>query len=142
MTDDRLLDLLADREHGIEREHRLLEDHRDRAPAQRRPLRLGEPADVEPGHPDRTVDLHPALVEQPHQRAERDALARAGFAEDPEHLAGSQVEAHTVDGVHRALAREEAHAQVADGYDRLRGGGTHAGPLVPARLWPVPACTM
>ena len=35
--------------------------------------------------------------QQPYQRPQRDALARAGFAENAKHLAGFQLEADAVD---------------------------------------------
>ncbi len=82
------VDLEADREAGIEAGHRLLEDHRhvladDPAPvAGRQPQQVGagerQAVGRDPGGPG----------QQPHDRQHRHALARAGLADDRQHLAG------------------------------------------------------
>src|ERR1700759_4606883 len=86
-------DLLADREHRIERAHRLLEDHAD-APA------------ADPAHLARADLQEIAAVEQdlaghaalgPRQEAQDgeagDGLAAARFADDAQPLAGPELEA-------------------------------------------------
>ena len=91
VLDDRLGDLLADRVDRVERRHRLLEDHR-------RPRRRA----ASPGPPRASVEHRPARRagrcprcarsrrQQAHQRAQGDALAGAGFAQDAQRLAARQ----------------------------------------------------
>ncbi|WP_241021914.1 hypothetical protein [Burkholderia sp. Ac-20353] len=78
---DRLADLVADREHRVERRHRFLEDHRDiRAAhaAHRRGARLREVElrAVAPPQRDPAAREHAAAVlDEPHQRERRDRFA-------------------------------------------------------------------
>ena len=52
--------------------------------------------------------------DEPHQRQHGDALARAGFADDAEHLALLDREIEVVDRVQQAAARSELDREVAD----------------------------
>ncbi len=111
---DRLGDLLADREHRIERQHRLLEDHRHRGAPHVGERAVVERQDVVAVDHDLAGDLALARRQQPHHRLERDALARARLAQDGHDLAARQVERHAVDGVHRRVARDERDGEVVD----------------------------
>ena len=51
---------------------------------------------------------HRRLGQQPHQRHARDALAAAGLADDPEHLARRERERELVDGVHGRRRRSRS----------------------------------
>ena len=90
---DHLDDLIADAVDGVQRRHRILEDHRDvlaadvaqlvvaRARSRSRPSNRTEPAIVGVG-----------CAGQPEQGLRGDALAGAGFADDRQDLALGQVE--------------------------------------------------
>src|SRR2546423_1760214 len=60
-------------------------------------------------------------IDQPEQREAGDGLARAGFADDPEHFAAPDRERYAVDRFHDAGTGEEMDLQVFDGED-----GAHA----------------
>ena len=120
VADHGLGDLLADGVDRIEREHRLLKDHRDGAPAHALERGFIERQHVLAGDLDRAGD-HAALRRQHAQQgAQRHALAGAGFAEQAEHLALGERDVDAVDRMHRALAGEP-DAQVADIDDRTHG---------------------
>ena len=53
-------------------------------------------------------------VQQPHDREVRDALARAGLADDAERLAARERERDVGDGLHDAVRRREADGEPAD----------------------------
>src|SRR5262249_18327795 len=102
---DRLNDLAADRVHGTERGHRLLEDERDLPAADRAHLlaiRL-ELREIDhrgraavagrPSEPDLAVDDSARPIDDAQDRARGDALAAAAFADDAERAAGRHVEA-------------------------------------------------
>src|SRR5207245_10997526 len=71
-------------------------------------------------------DLRPLFRQQPHQRAHGHALARAGFAEQAEHLAIAQRQREIVHGIDGALAGE-ANIETADLDERAHAAfGTFA----------------
>ena len=130
---DRLGDLLADRIDGIERCHRLLEDHRDRTAAQLRQLRRRQLEHRLAVQPDVALDLR-VIGQQAHQRLQADTLAGAGFAKDGQRLAACQRERHAVHRRHIRAAATEAHRQIVDPQDRRFNGHDvrHAAPAVHA----------
>ena len=85
---DRLDDLVADPVDGVERGHRVLEDHRDPLAAHLAAARLSLSVDQL-----LAVELHRALdprvgrAGEADDRLRGDALARAGLADDRQHLA-------------------------------------------------------
>ena len=91
-----LRELPADREHRVQRRRRLLEDHRalgaaDLAqPLARSPITTSSPCSTTAPR-----DLG-GLGQQAEDRAGGDRLARAGLADDREHLAGGDLEVDTV----------------------------------------------
>src|SRR5581483_5848208 len=101
---DRLRDDLADGHAGIERGVGILEDH----------LHLLAHADhrlaVEPGevHALEADLAGRRLVETQHQAAER-GFAAARLADQPQRLAGLDVDGHVVDRAHLAWRAQEAH---------------------------------
>ena len=117
---DRLDDLRAHGVHRAERRHRFLRDQRDLRAAQ---IAHQPPARRQAREVDRLVaalaiqDLAAGdasrRIDQLQDRAHRDALAAAAFADDADDLAGEHVEAHAVDRAHRAFVQAERHAQVA-----------------------------
>ncbi len=91
MAAEHLGDLEADRVDGIERGHRLLEDHRDLAPADRPHHALIDAGQLDPVELDRAPDVR-VLRQQAHQRERRRRLARARLADDRQHFARAEVE--------------------------------------------------
>ena len=91
MRDQVFLDLQADRQHRIERRHRLLENHRDLAAADAPKLFIRHGNEIATAPLDTAAHVS-WLADQSHDRAQRDALARPGFADKPDHLARRHVE--------------------------------------------------
>src|SRR5262249_25477386 len=121
---DRLGDLLADREDGVQRGHRLLEDHRDLFAADLPHLRGGQAEEVLAVVDD--LALHDAagrLRDEPHDAERGDRLAGARLADDAERLALVDVEADAVDGAHHALIGEEVRLESFD-FEEPFGHGT------------------
>ncbi len=123
MDEQRLHDLQPDRQDRVERGHRLLEDHRDVAPAAFAHLLVREIEEVHPLEHDLAVD-DPArrLREQPHDRERRHRLAAAGLADDREHLAPAHLIGHALHRAHDAARRDEMHVQIFDGQKYVRIG--------------------
>jgi hypothetical protein len=111
---EHLADLVADREARVQRGDRLLEDHRDVAADDRAPLLRGDPRQVVAveGHAIGRDGGRPR--QQPHQRQHRDGLARAGLADDGQHLVGLDLQIDAVDRDELAAAGVEGDAHVPD----------------------------
>ncbi len=126
MRGHRFHELLGDAQHGVERGHRVLKDHRDLAAAHVADFVLAEPREVAATKDDAAADDARGLVQQPHDGFRADALARAGLADDAERLAGAEVEADAVHRAYRPGVGQEPGAQVAHPEQRLSGFG-HGG---------------
>ena len=99
----RLDDLGADGEHGIERGHRVLEDHGELGPAQLAQFLRRQAGEVAAG------EHHPAaepgaLGQQLQDGARQHGLAAARFAHDAQRAAGRQAEIDIVDRPQRRRA--------------------------------------
>jgi len=106
--------LEADGEAGIETRRRLLEDHRDLLADDRAPLALAGAEQVAPGEGE-PLRAHAARRgDEPHQREHRHALAGARLADDAQHLAFVEREAHALDRTHHPRVRRELDVQVLD----------------------------
>ena len=123
MHHDRLRDLIADREHGIERRHRVLEDHRH----------LPTPDVAQPllRHLEHVVALEDRLAardasrrcrDETEDRHRRDALARSRLPHDAEHLAGLEIPADVGHGVDDTVLRRELDGELAYGENGLSHG--------------------
>lgn len=112
MRADRLRNLPAHREHGIERGRRLLEDVRD-APATQGPH---APLAHRPHIPAVEQHLSARLVagarHQPRQRQGRYALARSALAHQRRRLAVPDGKGNPVDRPHRTGPGPEVDAQI------------------------------
>src|SRR5215831_5698583 len=118
-TQDGLGQLLADREHRIERGLRILQNHRDLAAADLAHLRGRALEDILAVEQHLALDgASAALGQQAHQGERRHALAAARLAHQAQHLAAAQREAHAVDRLDHAAPQEEVGVQVADLEDR------------------------
>ena len=114
VLDERLADLVADGEHRVQRRHRVLEDARDVAPAQR--LQLGERGGEQVAAHERDVPMPLGVVgQQVEDRHRRHALARARLA-------------HQRDGAVLGHVEADAHVVAADGLRALHDAvlGAHA----------------
>ncbi|MCY1542280.1 hypothetical protein D9M68_780220 [compost metagenome] len=116
----RLGDLVAGREAGIQRGHRLLEDHRHVGAAHA--LQLGvrgveqvQDVAIAPAQQHAAVDDPAAAVfHQAHQRKRGYGLARPGLAHDGQGFAAVDVEGDAAHCFHGAFGGLEAHGQVID----------------------------
>ena len=108
---DRLDDLLADPVHRVQRRHRILEDHPDLVAAVVLHLRVRELEQVAALVVHLAAEARVDVARQAHDRHRGHALARAGLADDPEHLAALELERDAVDGVHDAVLGREVHAR-------------------------------
>ena len=116
VLEDHLRQLHADREHRIQRRHRLLEDHADRAAADLAHLLPRQREQVLALQRDLAGDDAARRARDETQHAQRrDAFAGAGLADEPEHFAGAHVEVDAVDGFGHAGLGIEVGAQPANG---------------------------
>ena len=120
---ERLANLAADGQHGVQAGHRVLEDHRDVLAADRPQLVVGELEQVAALELRRPADDAARPRQDPEQRERGDALAAARLADDPERLSRGDVEGDAVDGVDRPALGPELDAQVLDREERLSRHG-------------------
>src|SRR4029079_4772421 len=104
----------ADGQHRIEARHRLLENHRNVVAANGPHPRTGVLQEIGSLEADRACDLAGGLGDQSHQRHRGDRLAAAGFADDGERLAFTDMEGDTVDGAVDTLRGAEMGLQALD----------------------------
>ena len=110
---ERLGDLAADGEHGIEGGHRLLEDHGDAVAADVADLVLVDLEEVFALEPDFAVDDAAGRRRDEAQEGEGgDALAAAALADEADGLALVEVVADAVDRLDDAVVSEEVRLQV------------------------------
>ena len=129
VTQQHLPNVFAEGEGGVERGTGVLEDHRDPVAANR-----GQPALVQLAKRDVSEPDFPGLrgdrrAQRPHDRVGKRALAGAGLADQAEHFAGLDCEAHVLQHLERAASRGVGDAVVVHGEGRvahpmLRSGGS------------------
>ena len=129
MRPDHLDDLVADAVDGVQRAHRILEDHGDLLAADVAQLVVVEPVELSAAVVDRAGDPGVGGPGQTGQRLRGDALAGAGFADDRQHLARGEIERDTVDRLDHAVFGGEADPKILDRQDRA-----HAGAASPSRM--------
>ncbi len=142
----RLGDLSPDRLQGIERGHRLLEDHRDAVAAPSAELGIGQAEELLPVEPHRAGRKR-ALGQQPHQGQRRHRLAAAGFADDAEDAAALEREADAAQHGERPARTGQLDAEIGDREQRhqrrrRRRGSRRSRSPSPSRLRPSTASTM
>ena len=112
-------DLIADGHDGIKRRHRLLENHRDLVASDAAHLLGRETREISPLKLKASTDnTARALGKQLNDRQCGHALAAAGLADQSHRAAVFDVESHTIDRAHLAVAREERGAKVIDPEER------------------------
>ena len=115
MGADGLDDLVADGEDGIERGHRILEDHRRDAAADRGDAALVSTEHV--GAAERHAlrrDAGRRLAQEAHQRLAGDRFSRAGFADDAEAFAAFEMEADAAHRLDQPFMLAEADREILD----------------------------
>ncbi len=118
---DRLDQLAPDRQHRVERGHRLLEDHGDAVAADRLHCPFVEAGKVLAAEPDAAGgDAGGRLRQQPHDGKRGHRLARAGFAGDAQRFAAREREGEIGDDF--PLAVLAAHGNRQAGNVEHRGG--------------------
>ena len=109
---EHLGDLEADRVDGVERGHRLLEDHRHDAAAHRAQRPGVEADDLEVAEADRSA--HRGVLRQQAHHGQGDRrLARSRLADDGQRLTGAQVEVGLADGGVPGAVDPEVDGEVA-----------------------------
>jgi len=117
---EHFLDLLAHRAEGIERGHRILEDHGYLFPAYAHPVPGGLVFREIFALELYRTRFHPAvLVEHAQEALGKHRFARAGFPDDGERLAFVQVKARSPDRRQDPAAQVELYDQVPDGKYRF-----------------------
>src|SRR6185437_17079462 len=118
---DRLDQLCADRVHGAERGHRLLEDEADLSAPDRTHLRTVrvEPSQIDlravgAGQNDLAFDDAAGTIDDPQDRLRSDAFSAAALADDAQRLSGSDVERSAVDRFGRPLVLEKTGLEIPD----------------------------
>ena len=125
--------LRAHRHDRVKRGHRLLEDHRNGAPAQGAHALCVERQQILTVELDAAFDLRRAGLQQAQNRKRGHGFARAGLAHQAERLAGGDVERKRLHGgrgsagkAHRKLPqRQEWGAGERLRRGRNRGSGGH-----------------
>src|SRR5256886_8265720 len=124
VDDGGLGDLIAHREHRIERRHRLLEDHRDLVATDRPQLAGLEGQQVAPLQLDEApgAEMAPGLGDEAEYGERRDGLAAPRLAHDAERLARLHLEGDTVHRARRAAAvlGDEVRLEIAHTEEGLR----------------------
>ena len=115
---DRLGDLVADPVDRVQRRHRVLEDHPELGAAVLLHLGVRHLQQVGALVDHLALEVRVHIAREAHQRHRRDALAGAGLADDPEHLAALELERDAVDRAHDAVLRREVDLQVVDVEER------------------------
>ena len=111
----RLTDLTADCQDGIERCHRLLEDHRDVVAANTAHLGFLELQQVDALKADRAGDDTAGWgLDEAQDRERGDRLAAAALADNGQRLTLGDMQRDAIYGPHHAIAREEIRPQIVD----------------------------
>src|SRR5262249_28731351 len=133
---DGLDQLVADREHRIQRRLRVLQDHRDATTTDAPHLALCLVEQVLALQTDYALDdpRHRSRL-KPQQGQRRHRLATAGLAHDAECLALADREAHAVDGPHPAPPRKAVGVEVLDLEDDVPDLSSHLPYFVALIRW-------
>ena len=126
MHGEALGDLQPDRQHRVERGHRLLEHDGDVLAAHRRvQRRLGQRQEIGPAPHDASAGRRMAR-EQTQDGAQDQAFARTGFADQADHFTGGDGDLDAVDRAHRAerdgelLERKQLRDRIGCALRRVR----------------------
>ena len=123
MVVGRLGDLAVDAEQRVQRRHRILQDHGDRAPADAAHLARVFFVRSSPGEVDAAAGDARRRRQQADDRQAGGGLAAARFADQAEGLAFIQGEADAVDGLDDARSAERGEVRLQVGNFEQRGHG-------------------
>ena len=129
MRVDHLGDLIADAIDGVQRAHRVLEDHRDLLAADVAQLVIVEPVEFAAAEADRAGDPGVGRPGEAGECLRGNAFAAAGFADDGQHFARGKFERNAVDRLHDTVFGGEADPQIVDPQQTA-----HAGAASPSRM--------
>jgi hypothetical protein len=121
VDDGRLAILVDELVGGVEARRRGLRDIGDAAAAQAAAFGLGRGAQVDPVEEDRAPRDPAAVAGIAHGGKADGGLARTGFADQPQHLAPVQRQAHALHDLRPVVARPALDPQVRDGEKRVHG---------------------
>ena len=130
---DGLGDLRADFEHGVERRHRLLEDHRDVVAAHVPHLSFGQAGEIAPAEFDGAAGDLSGRGDETHDRHRRHAFPATRLPHERHGLPSPDVEGDVVDGVNDAVRGEEGGAEVLYLQYRARRAGIDVGDGFPSQ---------
>ena len=116
MAPYRLQDLVSYGLHRIQRGRRLLEHHRDFAPANPRPLRFGEAKELSCAGHDAPADPCP-FRDEVDERASEQRFSAARLPHDRQRLSHAQIEVHSMNRGTPGSIEEQLDRQIADGQD-------------------------
>ena len=121
-------DLPADRQHRVQRRHRLLKDHRNVVAAHVAHLGLAKRQQVAAGEADHArYDAAGWRRHEAQHRQRRDALAAAGLADDRQGFARHDMERDAIDSTDNAVAGEEPGLEIGDFEQWPAGRGRRGG---------------
>ena len=129
VQDQRFSDLVADREHRVQRRHGLLEDHGNFIAPNRTErvitgLRQVQQAAARRLKQDFAGDNFSArVIGQPHDGLRRHGFARTGLANDGQRAPGRDIEAQSVNRAKASARHLELNGQRANGKQRGNGVG-------------------
>ena len=116
VNEKRLDELFADPQVGIERGHRILENHGDALAADRSGFRRRAVQEVHAvKHRGAAYNATRGLRNEAHDGVASNGLTGAGFADDAERLASFDAEADAIDGAVDAVSGVEVGAKIVDG---------------------------
>ena len=116
---ERFRQLCADFHEGIERSHRILEDHGDALAANGAELVFVDFQEIQAAkHGFARVNAPGRLRDQAEQRVTSDGFSRARLADDSKSLPGIDLERNILHGMHRAVASVESCREVLDVEER------------------------
>ena len=130
--------LRAEREHRIERGHRILEDHGDPRAAQPPHLLRAERQQVFAFQHDAAGDVDGIFGQQAEQRQRQRRLAAAAFADDPDDASPADRQADVAQRMDGALRRREIDREILDLDERSSAHGSRLsfGSIASRRLSP------
>ena len=114
MKTQRLGYLLADREDGIQRGHRILKDHRDVVTTYCAHLGIRQLHQIAVFEQHLAAHDFSRRRNQTHDRQRGHRLAAAAFAHQPQQLAAIEVKADVIYGAHDSRARREMGLQIVN----------------------------
>ena len=122
MKPEALSDLLPDRVHGVQRRHRILEDHPDLSPSNCAQLAAGHSGERSAIEPDGSRHLGGGCRKETHDAQRSHALPGARLTDEREHFTVTDIEIEVGHRIYRLPRRVEADREVLDREQRRTFG--------------------